>query len=435
MKIKINSKLVTPGDTFVALVGNNKDGHDYILDAINNGATKIVCNKGEYSVETHIVKDTYLYLTNYLKDNYYDLIKDIKLIGMTGTNGKTTSCYLIYEALCKLGIKACYIGTIGFYMDNTYIYLNNTTPDIVTIYELLLKARSNGCTYCVMELDTLMFNYAVFTNLTRDHLDYHIDMKSYALAKQKLFYKLKHSGKAVINIDDDYKSFFLVHNNNITYGIEDGDIKIDKYNFDINGTTFYINGDKFTSKLIGKYNLYNLLVVITILLDIGLDIEKVIEVVAKLNPPSGRMELVPFNNNVAVVDYAHTPDAVKNIVSTFNEVEHNKIYVVIGCGGNRDKTKRPLMGIEAVNVADYVIFTSDNPRDERPIDIINDIVSNLDTSNYEIVINRDEAIIKGIQLCDKNDILLVLGKGHEQYQEVNGVKNYFSDIKIIKDNI
>lgn len=445
MKIKCDSRKVTKGDTFVAMKGFHTDGHEYILEAIKNGATTVVAEHGLYEVDTLIVKNSKEYLTRYLKEHYYEQIKDMKFIGMTGTNGKTTTCFLIYQALKNLNKKCAYIGTIGFYLEEKVKDLTNTTPDILELYEMLLQAKEQGCEYVVMEVSShaldmnrvegIEFDYAIFSNLTKDHLDYHLDMKSYALAKQKLFYQLKHNGLAIVNADDDYKSFFLVHNNTVTYGLKEGDIKIGDYEVNIHGSKFYIGEDCYETALIGKHNLYNLLVVILFLQKLGIEKEQMKELVKKLKAPKGRMEMVTYQDSIIVVDYAHTPDAVSNIISAFSEVNHNHLYTIVGCGGNRDKTKRPIMASIATELSDYVIFTSDNPRNEEPEAIIEDMVSKLDSSNYETIVNRAKAIVKGVQMIENNDILLVLGKGHEEYQVTKEGKIHFSDIEIIEDCI
>lgn len=443
MKIKCDSRKVKPGDTFVAIKGIDHDGHDYIKQAIDMGAKKIIAEHGSYDVDTYIVKDTRKYLIETLKQEYYEKIKDLKLIGMTGTNGKTTTCFLLYQALKKAGIKCAYIGTIGFYIENKKKDLCNTTPDILNLYEMLLECRRCEVEYVVMEVSShaldmnrvggLEFDYAIFSNLTKDHLDYHLDMKNYALAKQKLFKKLKRNGIALVNVDDDYKNFFLVHTNTITYGLKEGEYRITDYAIDIYGSKFILNGQSYESKLIGKHNLYNILAVIVLLKQLG--ISNIKEIVRDLIPPKGRMEMIPYRDNIIVIDYAHTPDALENIINSFFEIKHNHIYTIIGCGGNRDKTKRPIMARIATKLSDYVFFTSDNPRDEEPIVIIEDMIENLDFKNYEIEENRAIAIMKGIQKCDKSDILLVLGKGHEEYQIIKGNKIHFSDREIIEDLI
>lgn len=445
MTIKTDSRKIVDGDTFIALRGINDDGHNYVEDAIKKGAKLVIVEEGVYDVDTLIVNDTHEYLVNYLKENYYDVIKNLKLIGMTGTNGKTTSCFILASSLNKLGIKCAYIGTIGFYIDEKITDLNNTTPDILEIYEMLLKCYNEGCKYVVMEVssqaldmhrvDDVFFDYAVFTNLTKDHLDYHLDMKSYAEAKQKLFKQIKEDGYAIINIDDDYKNYFLLKNNtNLTYGFNEANYKISNYHIENDITKFTLNDtEEYETHLLGKYNVYNLTVMIIILKNIGIPYEAIKELAFTCTAPNGRMETIVNGTNKIIIDYAHTPDAVLKIVSATREFCNGKIITIIGCGGNRDKTKRPEMAKVATNLSDYVIFTSDNPRYEDPNLIIDDMLQKLDNKNYEIEINRYEAIKKGIQKLDENDILLVLGKGHETYQIIENEKYYFSDKDAVLD--
>ena len=441
--IKTDSRKIVEGDTFIALRGIKDDGHNYVEDAIKNGAHLVIVEEGVYSVDTLVVNDSHEYLVNYLKENYYDTIKNIKLIGMTGTNGKTTSCFILYSSLKKLGIKCADIGTIGFYIDEKISDLNNTTPDILEIYEMLMRCHSEGCKYVIMEVssqalsmkrvDEVFFDIAVFTNLTKDHLDYHETMKNYAEAKQKLFKQIKEDGYAIINIDDDYKNYFLLkNNNNITYGFNGASYKISKLKQEKETTTFCLNEEEYETNLIGKYNVYNLTVMIIILKNIGIPYEQIKELVKEVKAPSGRMETVIKGSNKIIVDYAHTPDAVQNIILALKEL-NSKIITIIGCGGDRDKTKRPEMAKIASSLSDYVIFTSDNPRGENPNSIIDDMLQTLDNKNYEIEINRYEAIKKGIQMLEENDILLVLGKGHETYQIIGDTKYYFSDKNTILD--
>ena len=442
MNIKIDSRKVEKGDTFVALKGINHDGHDYIEEAIKNGATTIIATKGEYSVNTIIVKDTLEYLTEYLENNYYDEIKDIKLIGMTGTNGKTTTCFLIYQALNKLNIPCAYIGTIGFYLDNEVKELNNTTPNIYELYNMLLLCAKKNIKYVVMEVSsqgiamgrikTLIFDYVIFSNLTQDHLDYHKNMKDYALAKQGLFRQTNNS-VAIVNNDDSYKDYFLLDNKNITYGKEKSDYIIKDINSTLDGTYFKLNDEEYFTKLIGEYNVYNITIVIILLKTMGYN--NISNLIKELLPPVGRMDIVKYNNNYIVIDYAHTPDAVKKIIFNVSKLEHNKIITMVGCGGNRDKTKRPIMGNIATTYSDYVIFTSDNPRFENKRKILKDIVCKLDNNNYKIVVNRKKAIKKCIQMLTKNDILLLLGKGHEDYQIIKDKKIPFSDKEVVLKTI
>lgn len=433
MDIKIDSRKVNEGDTFIAIKGINKDGHDYIEDAIKNGATTIVCERGEYSVNTIVVNDTKKYLKEYLENNYYDSIKNLKLIGMTGTNGKTTTCYLIYEALNKLNIKCAYIGTLGFYLIDEKRDLNNTTPSLYDIYEMLLECSEKGYEYVVMEVssqglsmgrvDSLLFDYVIFSNLTQDHLDYHRTMENYAYEKQKLF-KMTRDGYAIINSDDAYSNYFMLDNKNITYGMNNADYKIDNINSTVNGSSFTLNDEEYTTKLIGEYNVYNVCVVIIFLKLLGINDKDLIK---DLNAPNGRMDIINYKDNTIIIDYAHTPDAVEKILKSVKKLEHNRIITLIGCGGNRDKTKRPIMGDIATKYSDFVIFTSDNPRYENPKTILKDITCKLDTKNYKIIINRKKAIKKSIQKLSKNDILLLLGKGHENYQIIRNKRRHFSD--------
>lgn len=443
MNLKIDSRKVKKGDIFLALKGVNIDGHSYIDEAIRNGARKIIAEYGEYTIPYEIVDDTRAYLINYLKENIYEKIKDLCFIGVTGTNGKTTTAYLIYEALRMLNINSAYIGTIGFYLNGKEKELNNTTPDIYDLYEMILEAKEKGCTHIVMEVsshalyydrvETLSFDYAIFTNLTRDHLDFHKTLELYALEKQKLFKKLKPNGKAIINIDDKYSTYFtLKENQNIFYGFTNSNYKIDDYKLFLNKTIFTVKEKEninYETTLIGKYNIYNLLACIAVLKEMGFS--NLQEIVLKLKPPIGRMDKIMYNDNIIIVDYAHTPDAVEKVLQNVNELTDGNIYTIIGCGGNRDKTKRPIMASIATKNSSYVIFTNDNPRDEEPIDIIKDMTKDIKNNNYEICLDRKEAIKKGMQLLKKNDILLVLGKGHENYQIIKGEKKYFDDKQII----
>ncbi|MDD3340921.1 MAG: UDP-N-acetylmuramoyl-L-alanyl-D-glutamate--2,6-diaminopimelate ligase [Bacilli bacterium] len=444
MKIKIDSRKIEKGDTFVALKGAVHDGHEYIKDAIEKGATTIIAEKGSYSVETILVEDTRDYLTKYLKENIYPLVADIKLIGVTGTNGKTTTCFLLYEALQALHKKSAYIGTIGFYMDSKVRDLNNTTPDLLDVYEMLLECKEQKIEYVALEVSShalsygrvegLLFDYAVFTNLTRDHLDFHKTMENYALAKQKLFEQLKKGGKAIVNSDDPYYLYYVLEaNKTLFYGFQNGDYTVTDYKINSDKNTFTIEymGQKkeYESSLIGKYNIYNMLACIAVLNEIGF--KETRQIVKNVQPPIGRMDKIRYNENTIIIDYAHTPDAVENMIVSAKEICEGKIYVIIGCGGNRDKTKRPHMARIATDLGDYAIFTSDNPRWEDPTSILEDMVKGLSNTNYEVIVNRKDAIQKGVQLLEKNDILLLLGKGHETYQIICGEKSYFDDKQVV----
>jgi len=437
MNIKIDSRKVKKGDTFIAIREVNNDGHKYVEDAIKNGATTVIVEEGEYEVNTIIVSDTKKYLEEYLENNYYDKIKKLKLIGITGTNGKTTTCYLIYRALNKIGIKCAYIGTLGFYTDKEKV-LSNTTPNLYEIYNMLIECADSDYEYVVMEVssqglamgrvNTLIFDYVIFSNLTQDHLDYHKTIESYVLEKQKLF-TMTNNSIAIINNDDKYKDYFLLDNKNITYGISNSDYNINSIHSTLDGTSFKLNDKDYFTKLIGEYNIYNVSIVIVLLK--CLNIENIGSVIKELNPPKGRMDIIKYDTNNVIVDYAHTPDAVEKIIKEVSKIKHNRVITIVGCGGNRDKTKRPIMGEIATKYSDYVIFTSDNPRCEKPKKILKDIVCKLKNNNYKIIVKRKKAIKKGIQMLTKNDILLLLGKGHEEYQIIKNKKRPFSDKDIV----
>ncbi len=439
---KTNSKLVEKGDTFVALRGVNNDGHNYIEEAIKNGATKVVVEEGFYSVKTLKVDNTHDYLVNELDKMYGNDIKKLKLIGVTGTNGKTTTCFLCHEYLNKHGKKCGYIGTIGFYINDFIRPLSNTTPDVLEIYNMLLECIKENCEYVVMEvsshslsynrLGNLMFDYVVFTNLTEEHLDYHKTMKNYALDKQKLFYKLKNNGCALINVDDEYSKYFILeHNNNITYGKGNCDYKINSIKMNSKETSFYLNDNLYKMNLLGEYNVYNMSVVIILMSKIFNDFIDV----SKLNAPVGRLETIYDNDRVIMIDYAHTPDAVEKVLNNVKSIASGRIITIIGCGGDRDKYKRPIMGKIASELSDVCIFTSDNPRNENPMNIINDMLEGITKNNVKVEESRREALNMGLHICKKNDILLVLGKGHENYQIIGNKKYSFNDKKIIEEII
>lgn len=451
MNIKYNSKKIEKGDTFIALRTNN-DGHKYIEDAIKNGATKIIAEYGNYPVETIIVNNTKDYLVKYLYDNYYSEIKDLKLIGITGTNGKTTTSILIHNMLNKLGKKTAYIGTNGFYIGKFIKELPNTTPEIIDIYELLIEAKKEGCEYVCLEasshgldqnrLKGLTFDFAVFTNLTHEHLGYHKTMENYTKAKQKLFNMLRNNKYAIINNDDNYKDYFIVKgNNNITYSFTKGDYYIKEYNITLSHSTFSVihNNENYTfsTKMLGKHNIYNSLVSIIILSKIGYTFEEINKVLNTVEGPIGRMENINYKNNNIIIDYAHTPDGIENVLKTARELKPNKIITVIGCGGGTgsDREKRSEMGNLVLTMSNKTIFTNDNPRDEDPNQIINDLLKEKVNDNYIIELDRKTAIKKGIEELTNNDILLILGKGHENYQIIGSNKTHFSDKETVQEII
>ena len=448
--LKTDSRKVKEGDTFIAIKNVVTDGHDFIESAIKNGAKKIICEHGDYPVETIKVNDTREYLNNYLYENYYPKIKDLKLIGVTGTNGKTTICYLVYQMLTLLKKKCAYIGTIVFYYGDIKKDLNNTTPDVDLLYEMLLEAKENGCEYVIMEVSShaldknriygLEYDEVAFTNLTQDHLDYHKTIENYIKAKQILFKKTRENKIAIINGDDKYFNEFInKDNNNIIISKNSGDLTINEIelthlNSKIN---FTYENKKYSVliKMVGEYNVYNYLTAILLVHKLGFDIDELINITLKLNAPSGRMEKIEYKSNSIFIDYAHTPDAVINVLKNANKYKKNKIITIVGCGGDRDRTKRPLMGRAAEENSDYVIFTNDNPRTEDEKQIMNDILEGLNKDNHEVIYDRREAIIKGIKLLTDNDILMILGKGHEDYQIIGNNKIHFSDKEEVENCI
>ena len=403
MNISANSK--KGNNIFVSL--NNK----YIDDAINNGFKKIIVSKSKFKA----VKSTRKYLEKYLKKYYYKQIKDVILIGVTGTNGKTSTSYLIYQALNLAGIKCSYIGTIGFYLENDIKKLNNTTPDICDLYEMIIESINCGCKAVVMEVsshalklgrvNTLKFDYAILTNITEDHLDFHKTYKDYYKTKMSIFKKLKKKGTKI------------------------SDIKIE--NYDINNDYFEYNNKIYNTKIKGEYNIKNIIPSIIILDKMNIDSRKIIP---QLCLPPGRMQIIKFKNNNIIIDYAHTPDAMEKIISTVKIMNHNRIITIFGCGGNREKEKRPKMGEIASLLSDYVILTNDNPRDENPKEIIREIKQNMN-NNYKIIYDRKKAIQEGIKMLKENDVLLILGKGHEEYQIIDNKKIFFSDLYTVYDII
>ena len=448
INIKTDSRKVLDGDIFVALKGIKSNGEDYINEELLSKVSKVIVESdNKYSKETIKVDDTRSYLVNYLNDNYKKYLDDMNIIGITGTNGKTTTAYLIYQMLNKLNIKCAYIGTIGYYLDKKICNLPNTSPDICDIYDMIINAYDNGYKTIVMEvssqglamnrLDSIKFNYAIYTNLSQDHLDYHKTMENYALAKQKLFNNLKDNGVGIVNSDDSYNNYFKI-NNYVLYGINNNDYKIEEYNlnnnikFKLNINNNYYN---FITKLIGKYNMYNILAAITLLHQMNIDINKIIDVVKIVEAPPGRTDIINYNNNLIIIDYAHTPDAMENIYNLVKELKHNNVYTVFGPTGDRDRSKRPIMMNLATNNSKKVILTSDDLHDEEFNHIVSDTIEGITKNNYEVVMNRKTAIEKGINLLNGNDILLILGKGHEEFIIVKDKKIPFNDKKVVENLI
>lgn len=439
--IKSDSRRIKNGDIFVALPGIKSDGHDYIVDAINNGASKVIATHGSYSVDTVIVDDTRKFLKDYVFSNYSSIIDDMTIIGITGTNGKTTTSYLIYQSLNKLGIKCSMIGTLGYYRDRKVCDLSNTCPDLALIYELLLDSYNSGYKCVVMEASSqglaedrlygVRFDYAIFTNLTHDHLDYHKSFEKYVCAKKKLFVQLKSNGIGIVNCDDSYHNYFSC-DNLVTYGFGKCDYRIyDSIDYRFS----FFDGCSHVVKhnLIGRYNSYNLMSCIIVLLKMGFSMDCILTVIENIYAPSGRMEVFNYSDNSIIVDYAHTPDAIENVLSSISG--YNKLYVVFGCTGNRDRLKRPIMTKLLLSKCDFGIITCDDLYDESFYSIVSDMLNGVNFNNYCVCYDRGEAIFKGVSILRHNDILLVLGKGHESVIKIGSERIPFNDGECIRNII
>lgn len=450
MKFAIDSRKVKPGQIFVAIKGHTVDGHDYISDAINHGAIKIIAEKNvSSSVPVEIVESTEEYLKKELKKEYADTINKLKIIGITGTNGKTTTAYLTYQFLNKLGNKTAYLGTIGFKLPDEEIGTENTTPDILSIYTLLLHAIEKECKTVVMEISSHALSYeriyglhidiAAFTNLTEDHLDYHKTMENYLNAKLKIIDYLPENGKLIVNTDDEYgqkfidkfgKGITIGYNKTCNYFIKKADITPaeTKITFVHDDKTYNV-----TTNLTSKFNVYNYITSLAIVHEMGYSYEEIINITKDIKAPKGRCETHKVNKGYAVIDYAHTPDAVLKVVSAYNELKKGRVITIVGCGGDRDPIKRPIMGEIATRLSDYTILTSDNPRTEDPQKIMNDILKGVSTNNYEVELDRKTAIKKGIEMLQPEDILLILGKGHEDYQIIGHTKIHLDDAEEVEN--
>ena len=449
MAYETNSKYVKPGDIFVALKGYHYDGHDFINEAISNGASLIIGEKkiNNLNVKYRRVHNTQEYLTKKLGKENSRITRSFKIIGVTGTKGKTTTSMIIYEFLKNMNINAAYIGTLGVYYLDKHLDLDNTTPDILTLNKIFKTLKNYNITHIVMEVSShalslnrikgIYFDNAIFTNFSQDHLDFHKNMKDYLKAKLKILRHL--DGNIIIN-HDDISSKTIMKKTKHYIGIgQNGVFKIINYKLYLTHSilTFEYHYDTYTVSipLVGKYNIYNYLQAIACLTNMNYEMLDLINLTNMLKPIKGRNELIKSNHGYTIIDYAHSPAAVEEVLKTYNEIKQGKIITIIGCGGNRDKLKRPIMGSIAINNSDYVIFTSDNPRDEDPKKIVQDMTINLNSHNYEVIIDRKKAIKKGVKLLKKNDFLLILGKGHEDYQIIKNHKYHLDDKEEVLKNL
>ena len=450
MMIRTDSRKVMPGDTFVALDGHRSNGSEYIDKAIANGAARIVCRKGDFPVETVHAEDTRKWLEENLEAEYGDIISQMRIVGVTGTNGKTSTCYFFYSAMNMLGIKCAYLGTIGFFMDGKVRDLPNTSVDICDLYEYLLEAHDKGYDTVALEassqgldmgrLNTISFDAAVFTNLTEDHIDYHKTFEQYALAKQLLFKKLKKTGAAIVNENDKYKDYFLLEeNNNLTFGFGRGDYNIEEYRFEEGHTDFRFSfeGKAYDARInmLGTYNIQNIICMIAMMHHLGVEFEDILRVLPDIEMPVGRYNIFMYGTNRVIVDYSHTPDAMEKIIDSVKGITKGNIYAVFGCPGSRDRVKRPMMLDIALSNCKYCIITVDDLNDEFAASILNDMFEGNTKTNYETILNRKRAIHRGFELLEDNDTLLVLGKGHEDFIKVGTLKVPHNDVQVVTEYI
>ena len=454
--IYTDSRNVTAGSLFIAIKGVQVDGHNYISNAIESRVRAIVY---EENIPTDEEGVTYIKVkhsadaTGKIATHWYgNPTSKLKLVGVTGTNGKTTTATVLYDMFRELGYKVGLLSTVRNYVDDKEFHATHTTPDPLTLNEMLAKMADAGCEYAFMEVSShaihqkrisgLTFAGGIFTNLTQDHLDYHKTMDEYLKAKKEFFDNLPETAFALTNADDKNGMVMLQNTKakKYTYSVKslaDYKAKIIEKHFD--GTAIEINNREVQVQFVGVFNVYNLLAVYGTANLLGQDPEKILVVLSTLKPVSGRFQTMRSPEGyTAIVDYAHTPDALTNVLEAIHEVldGQGQVITVVGCGGNRDKTKRPIMAREAVKLSDQVILTSDNPRYEEPQAIINDMEDGLNREQMKktlSIVDRKQAMKTACRLAKKGDVILIAGKGHEDYQDIKGVKYHFDDSEIVKE--
>ena len=456
--IVFDSREVTSGKVFVAIKGAAVDGHDYIETAIAAGASAIVCevwpqNIAETVICTQVKSSTYA--LGIMAANFYDHpSQDIKLIGITGTNGKTTSVTLLHSLFTDLGEKAGLLSTVVNKIGNTDIPATHTTPNPMVLNSLLRQMVDSGCKFCFMEVSShavhqnriagLDFDIAGFTNISHDHLDYHKTFKEYIKAKKQFFDDLGSQAIAIVNTDD-VNGLVMVQNSSAktkTFGLKNmADYKVKILENAFSGLVLNINNHDVWTRLIGGFNAYNLILVYAVACELGFESLSILTSISKLKSVDGRFQYIKSDKDIiAIVDYAHTPDALQNVLSTIAAVrtKNEKVITVVGCGGDRDKSKRPKMAEIAACESDQTIITSDNPRTENPDTIINEMKVGIPPNRAAKVMaitDRKEAIKVACALAVAGDIVLVAGKGHEKYQEINGERFPFDDLAIVQETL
>lgn len=455
-KIDFDSRKIEENDVFVAIRGTLSDGHDYIEKAIQLGAVAIICDALPENIEKGItyikVKDTNTALA-FMAANYFgNPSEKLKLVGVTGTNGKTTIASLLFQLFQKAGFKVGLLSTVKIMVEETEYKATHTTPDSITINHYLSEMVETGVTHCFMEVsshgihqkrtEALHFVGGVFTNLSHDHLDYHPTFAEYRDVKKSFFDSLPKTAFALSNIDD--KNGPVMLQNTIarkrTYALKTyADFKAQILESQLSGLLLKVNDNEVWVKLIGTFNAYNVLAIYGTAVELGIDSLEALRLLSDLESVSGRFQYIVSEGNItAIVDYAHTPDALENVLKTIDDIrtKNEQLLTVVGCGGNRDKTKRPIMAKIAADFSDKAILTSDNPRNEDPETILNEMEEGVEAHNYKKMLritDRKQAIKTACQLAQANDIILIAGKGHETYQEINGVRHHFDDMETVKE--
>ncbi len=454
--VEFNSKKTAMNDVFVAIKGTVVDGHDYIEMAVKQGALAVVCEKiPEKRKErvTYIQTDNTNKALAIMSSNFYGVpSENLKLIGVTGTNGKTTVASLLYSLFKKAGYKVGLLSTVKILVNDKEFGATHTTPDSLTINRYLNEMNDEGVEYCFMEVSShgihqkrtegLNFAGGIFTNLSHDHLDYHDTFKEYRDVKKQFFDQLPSNAFALTNADDKNGDFMLQNTKAKKYGYAlktYADYKAQILENQFSGLLLKINESEVWTRLIGNFNAYNILAIYGAADLLGLDKVEILRIISELESVSGRFQYMISEDKItAIVDYAHTPDALKNVLETINSIrtKNEQLITVVGCGGDRDKTKRPKMAHIASALSNKAIFTSDNPRTEVPETIISDMEKGVEAINYKktlSIVDREQAIKTACQLAQPGDIILIAGKGHETYQEVNGKRNDFDDFRIVED--
>jgi len=455
-KMEFDSRKVSENDVFIAIRGSISDGHEFIETAINKGAITIICDVFPEIIVTGVtyikVNDTNKAMA-FMAANYFNNpSQKLKLIGITGTNGKTTIASLLFQLFEKAGYKTGLLSTVKIVVDTNEYKATHTTPDSISINYYLNEMVNAGVDYCFMEVSShgihqkrtegLHFSGGVFTNLSHDHLDYHATFSEYRDVKKSFFDHLPKTAFALSNIDDKNGSVMMQNTNakKRTYALKTyADYKAQILENQLSGLLLKINDSEVWVRLIGTFNAYNLLAIYGTAVELGIESLEVLRLLSELESVSGRFQYVVSNGKItAIVDYAHTPDALENVLKTINDIrtKNEQLITVVGCGGDRDKTKRPIMADIASDLSDKIIITSDNPRTENPETIIEEMELGVAPQNYKktvSIIDRKQAIKTACQLAQANDIILIAGKGHETYQEINGVRHDFDDMKMVKE--